>query len=135
MSHSSLPIVIKLLSLTSFLNDFFGESSLHKKWSFPLRIFSVNVTKSAVSFGFRSFTKEILNPLNSNPTKWSNILKQFVGNLPMNFLSMFDHFMKLALKGLMKKLIFYAVVLSVRVHGYSKCSPTCSYSILNKSLY
>ena len=25
---------------------------LHKKWSFPLRISSVNVTKSAVSFGF-----------------------------------------------------------------------------------
>ena len=26
-----------------------GSSSLHKKWSFPLRISSVNVTKSAVS--------------------------------------------------------------------------------------
>ena len=25
---------------------------LHKKWSFPLKIFSVNVTKSAVSCGF-----------------------------------------------------------------------------------
>ena len=27
-------------------------TSLHKKWSFPLRISSVNVTKSAVSCGF-----------------------------------------------------------------------------------
>ena len=27
-------------------------STLHKKWSFPLRIYSVNVTKSAVSCGF-----------------------------------------------------------------------------------
>ena len=29
-----------------------GIQSLHKKWSFPLRISSVNVTKSAVSCGF-----------------------------------------------------------------------------------
>ena len=43
----------------------------------------------------------ILNPLNANPTKWSNTLKQFVGDLPTNCLSMFDHFMGLAFKGLM----------------------------------
>ena len=42
----------------------------------------------------------VLNPLNANPTKLSNTLKQFVGNLPTNCLSVFDHFMKLALKGL-----------------------------------
>ena len=41
-----------------------------------------------------------LNPLSANPTKWSNTLKQFVGNLPMNCLSVFDHFVRLALKGL-----------------------------------
>ena len=34
------------------------------------------------------------NPLTTNPTKWSNTLKQFVGKL------LFDHFVKLALKGL-----------------------------------
>ena len=28
------------------------HTALHKKWSFPLRIFSVNLTKSAVSCGF-----------------------------------------------------------------------------------
>ena len=28
------------------------ETNLHKKWSFPLRISLVNVTKSAVSYGF-----------------------------------------------------------------------------------
>ena len=33
-------------------------------------------------------------------TKWSNALKQFVGNLPTNCLSVFDHFVGLALKGL-----------------------------------
>ena len=42
----------------------------------------------------------IINPLNANSTKWSNTLKQFVGNLPTNCLSVFDHFVGLALKGL-----------------------------------
>ena len=41
-----------------------------------------------------------INSLSANPTKWSNTLKQFVGNLPTNCLSVFDHFVKLALKGL-----------------------------------
>ena len=41
-----------------------------------------------------------LNPLSTNPKKWSNTLKQFDGNLPTNCLSVFDHFVKLALKGL-----------------------------------
>ena len=41
-----------------------------------------------------------LNPLSANPTKWSNTLKQFVGNLPTNLLSVFDRFVKLALQDL-----------------------------------
>ena len=41
-----------------------------------------------------------VNPLSTNPTKWSNTLKQFVGKLPTNCLSVFDHFVKLALKEL-----------------------------------
>ena len=36
-----------------------------------------------------------LNPLSANATKWSNTLKQFVGNLPTNCLSVFDYFVKL----------------------------------------
>ena len=40
------------------------------------------------------------NPLSANPIKWWNTLKQFVGNLPTNCLSVFDHFVKLPLKGL-----------------------------------
>ena len=43
---------------------------------------------------------EQFNPLSANPTKWSNKLKQFVGNLPTNCLSVFDHFVGLVLKGL-----------------------------------
>ena len=45
------------------------------------------------------FSRDNLNPLSANPTKWSNTLKQFVGNLPPNSLSVFDHFVRV-LKGL-----------------------------------
>ena len=41
----------------------------------------------------------MLNPLSANPEKWSNTLKQIVGNSPTICLSVFDHFMNLALKG------------------------------------
>ena len=44
----------------------------------------------------------IFNPLSANPTKWSNKLKQFVGKLPTNCLSVFDHFVGLVLQGLRK---------------------------------
>ena len=43
---------------------------------------------------------KFVNPLSANPTKWTNTVKQFVGKLPMNCLSVFDRFEKLALKGL-----------------------------------
>ena len=41
-----------------------------------------------------------VKPLTANPTKWSNTLKQLVGKLPTNCLSVFDHFVELELKGL-----------------------------------
>ena len=41
-----------------------------------------------------------LNALSANLAKWSNTLKQFVGNLPTNYLSVFDYFEGLTLKGL-----------------------------------
>ena len=43
---------------------------------------------------------QCVNPLCANPTKRSNKLKQLVGNLPTNYLSVFDHSLELALKGL-----------------------------------
>ena len=45
-----------------------------------------------------------LNPLSANITKWSNTLKQFVGKLRTNCLSMFDHFVGLTLKGLISEI-------------------------------
>ena len=46
------------------------------------------------NLGVKNF--RCLNPLSANPTKWPNTLKQ----RPTNCLSLFDHFVKLALKGL-----------------------------------
>ena len=40
-----------------------------------------------------------LNPLSTSLTKWSNTLKQ-LEKLPTNCLSVFDHFLRLTLKGL-----------------------------------
>ena len=41
-----------------------------------------------------------LFPSRANPTKWSNTLIQFVGNLPTNCVSVCDHFVRLALTSL-----------------------------------
>ena len=65
-----------------------------------------------------------LNLLSANPTKWSNTFKQFVGNLPTNCLSVFDRFLKLALKGL-NKIQFWA--------NFTHCS-CVFYTTLNTSL-
>ena len=67
-----------------------------------MRLFLLNL--GTVSLQTRNILQkslnEILNPLSANPTKWSNTLKQFVGNFPTNCLSVFDHFVRLAVKGL-----------------------------------
>ena len=44
----------------------------------------------------------LFNTLSASPTNWSNTLKQFVGKLPTNCLSVSEHFLGLALKGLSK---------------------------------
>ena len=51
-----------------------------------------------------------LNPLSANQTKWSNTLKQFVGKLPTNCLSVFDHFVRLVLEVLNVFLSFLETV-------------------------
>ena len=57
-------------------------------------------SKSNFAHKFNLNIYNFVNPLSANPEKWSNTLKQFVGNLPTNCLSVFDHFMNLALKRL-----------------------------------
>ena len=44
--------------------------------------------------------KQKVNPLSDNPKIWSNTLKQFVGNLPTNYLSVFDHLVRQTPKGI-----------------------------------
>ena len=65
----------------------------------------------------------LLNSLSANPEKWSNTLKQFVGNLPTNFLSVFDHFMNLALKGLKslsRKIVSTTVFIFITMENYKE---------------
>ena len=52
-------------------------------------------------WGMISPRRFFFNPLSAIITKWSNTLKQFVGKLATNCLSVFDHFVGFALKGLM----------------------------------
>ena len=40
-----------------------------------------------------------INPFSAKPTKWPNALKQFVGELPTYFFSVFDHFVGSAIQG------------------------------------
>ena len=58
--------------------------------------------RHGINFSWHGQTLALLhlNLLSANPTKWSETLKQFVGNLPINCLSVFDYFVGLALTGL-----------------------------------
>ena len=66
----------------------------------------VSAEDATDSIGFIMRNK-VLNLLSTNPTKLSNTLKQLVGNLPTNCLSVFDHFLGLVFKGLTKKYFVY----------------------------
>ena len=70
--------------------------ALQKLWKMyvELSVLETVVTKT----GNQNNVTTILT--RSNPTKWWNTLKQFVGILPTNCLSAFDHFVKLELKEL-----------------------------------
>ena len=50
----------------------------------------------------KSVCKKV-DPLSASSTEWSDTLKQFIDNLPKNCLSVFDHFVGLALKRLTAK--------------------------------
>ena len=68
-----------------------GQPGLEKRQcTIQLTVFADGKTLPPLEWGDRG-----VNPVSANPTKWSNTLK-----LATNFLSVFDHFVKLALKGL-----------------------------------
>ena len=58
------------------------------------------ITSLPLQFCTAEYLFFFFNPLIANFTKWSNTLKQFVGKLPTNCLSVYAHFVGLALKGL-----------------------------------
>ena len=58
----------------------------------------------------RTHYLRVVNPLSSNPTIWSNTLKQLFGNYLTICLSLFDHFVRLALKLLMKELLMITLI-------------------------
>ena len=58
------------------------------------------------------------NPLSANFTKWSNTLKQFVGKLPTNCLSEFEHFVGLALKRLNAPKLLNDLLVQVTIKLY-----------------
>ena len=82
-----------------FLRDVFYNDKINNH-KIIIMIISNNQQKSSEVIALLSFTIIIFNPLSASPTKWPNTHKQFVGNLPTNFLSVFDHYVRLALKGL-----------------------------------
>ena len=62
-----------------------------------------------LSFSGRVYQASVIildSTLSASPEKWSNTLKQIVGNLATICLSVFDYFMNLALKGLNSVLSF-----------------------------
>ena len=65
-----------------------------------LKLNSTKLKNFSLIWSFEIALRSEFNRLIVNPTKWSNTLKQFVGNLPTNCLIVFDHFVILALKGL-----------------------------------
>ena len=65
--------------------------------------------------------------LSANPTQWANTIKQFVGRKPTNCLSVFDHFVGLALKGLTQFLPMFpsfwyleGIIYLVRLQNFPK---------------
>ena len=72
-----------------------GTKSLHviKTQNYCIIIFEI-VARVIKSFLSCKIVSSFFNPLSANPTKWSNTLKQL---LPTNCLSVFEHFLGLAL--------------------------------------
>ena len=106
-SFTLLTLIFGMQALQPMLNDSTSvmSSSVNSKsnnYEVNNFFFTSNIYLRFIQAQQRFHTKPFLhfNHLSANPAKWSNTLKHVVGKLPTNCLSMFDHFVKLALKGL-----------------------------------
>ena len=61
------------------------------------RVYFLIKLQVVVIFSVKISLADVINPLSAKLTKWPNTLKQFVGNLPTSCLSVFGHFVGLAL--------------------------------------
>ena len=78
-------------------------SYISEKFSvFSFRVHNFNIVSTLRLGALISIygVKLKLNTLSANFTKWSNTLKQFFGKLPTICVSVFEHFVRLALKWL-----------------------------------
>ena len=96
-----LKFIIVAKVLYNFFSLFFSEEGNFYIFYF---YYSQKISKSLL-FLEKCDKSIAFNPLSANLTKWSNTLKQFVGNLTTNCLSVSDHFVKLALKGVTIKIV------------------------------
>ena len=85
----------------SFVNEIIGELISGNKVNDNFKI--IEEPKNGNLIQSTDEAQALVNPLSANLTKWSDTLKKFVGKLPTNCLNAFDHFVELALKGLMTK--------------------------------
>ena len=94
MSEIFLKLKIKTLLLTlNIFSSFFKIFVVVFEAGYCLLGIQSNVARPTIY-------DYLINSLSASLTKWSNRLKQFVGKWPTNCLSMFHHFVGLALKGL-----------------------------------
>ena len=82
-----------------------GKSSLDK-----LKKCKRKLRYRVVSLNTSSHFNKLINPLSAKKRKWPNTLKQFVGNLLTNCVSVFVHFVGLALKGFIRLIPIYAYI-------------------------
>ena len=80
---STLPYFVKYSELLFRLFSWTWLLSLKRKYR-HLNVLLIFLVASWKSWSLPSIIPEKLNPLSANPTKWSNTLKQFVGNLTAN---------------------------------------------------
>ena len=107
------PILVELMNLVNSV--IYSGKVLKQEWTleeiqsinwiffgrFPIQNhIKPSITEKRSKAKYLTWNSVRLNPLSANPTKWSNTLKKFVFILPTNCLSVFDHFVKLVLKGL-----------------------------------
>ena len=84
-----------------FFNSFGSRPTTVKK-VFSCEFFKRKAVSKELRASMPAWWTHDFNPLRTNPTKWSKTLKQFVEILPTNCLSVFEHFVRLALKGLIE---------------------------------